>query len=108
MDISEHGLESREVAALKIVQEPRHAPSLYGSQLIINVFQILRPATRGRRVSPGYLGHAMMTHPRGDREEPCLQLLPERLAPALWSRASVPRTMRAKARVGDLGSEGQP
>lgn len=46
-NISEHGLESWEVAALKLVQKPRHAPHLYRSQLIINVFQILRPAAPG-------------------------------------------------------------
>lgn len=52
-NISEHGLESWEVAALKLVQKPCHAPHLYCSQLIINVFQILIPAIPWRRVNAG-------------------------------------------------------
>lgn len=69
-------MESWEVAALNPVQEPRHAPRLYRAQLIINVFQILRPTTQWGRVSPGNRGHAVMTHPQTDREEPCFHLLP--------------------------------
>lgn len=52
-NIPAHGLESWEVAALKLLQESCHAPHLYRPQLVINVFQILRPAAPWRRVNPG-------------------------------------------------------
>lgn len=50
-NVSEHGFESWQVAALKSVQESSHAPHLNCHQLIINVFQVLTPARPWRRGS---------------------------------------------------------
>lgn len=49
-NISGHALKSWKVAALKLVQKASHAPDFSCSQLIINKFQILRPATPWKRV----------------------------------------------------------
>ena len=51
------------------------------------------------RWTSGNPGHAVMTETLRQRE-PCFQLLPQKLAPEPWRRASVPRTVRAKPELG--------
>ena len=108
-------MESRKVAALKLVQKSHHAPPLYHSQLIINVFQIFAPATPGEAsVQNNVREHSQGTQSRRydwpsdrRREEVCLRVLPQRPCSSPKSRGLCSQNSKGKSLSLDTGSKEQ-